>query len=561
MTGIPQHVHALPTGGFVATFRGEVERQVVCYDSEHRPTVVEMPWLPPLCSDVRLTGDDTFLAIDRSAGRIVEWRPGRGVVWACCDGEPGRVARSAAGDTLVYDRVSREIVIRGRDGIRRAAIRPRIALGDVTSLDALADDRVLVADGDLHCVYEIDRRGDVMWRYGEPGNPGRRPGQLAEPRCARRTASGTTLIADTMNNRVVEIDACGRTTWSHGAVMRGDHEHTRLLAPGSADRLADGTTVIADSGNLRLVVVDASGDQRWSSAEPAVRDRMLAFPRSVQVLPGGRLLVADTSHNRVLELDADGKVVWAYGAPDGDLLFWPRCAERQADGTTLIADGRHDRVLAVDRDGTVVWCCDGYRDGGRTTPIRDPHQVTRLATGNLLVVESGAHRVVELRLDGELCWRYGTGQAGAAEGQLDDPHFAFRDSAGRTLIADTGNRRLVVVDCAGRLAWRCMQFWWQGRKRRFGRLRWCELRGEHDLWFLDTSNACIGRLDWYGCARAVLEPVSPAGYRALRGARWLAHDGAELVVSDTEGHQLIRLRAPICRSAPALGNAEESWEL
>ena len=60
-------------------------------------------------------------------------------------------------------------------------------LGVPSSVQRLPGGTLLVADGFFHAVVEMDRQGNVVWQFGEAGNPARALTRLAGPSSVRQT--------------------------------------------------------------------------------------------------------------------------------------------------------------------------------------------------------------------------------------------------------------------------------------------------------------------------------------------------------------------------------------
>ncbi len=73
--------------------------------------------------------------------------------------------------------------------------------------DTLDNGTLLVADSEHDRVVELNREGDVVWKYGGSAT-------FDWPRDADRLANGHTLVADSYNDRVVEVDEDGEVVWS-----------------------------------------------------------------------------------------------------------------------------------------------------------------------------------------------------------------------------------------------------------------------------------------------------------------------------------------------------------
>lgn len=147
----------------------------------------------------------------------------------------------------------------------------------------------------------------IVWQYGTPGVPGSAPGQLLKPRSPQRLPGEArhTLITDADAHAVYEVDRAGRIVWRFGVVGHaGRPSAGRLQDPTYAERLSDGTTLIADTGNGLVVRVNASGEVVTSYDLAAIDPPEgtsatdAPEPRMVTPAPDGTLLVADSGYAR-----------------------------------------------------------------------------------------------------------------------------------------------------------------------------------------------------------------------------------------------------------------------
>jgi len=400
-------------------------------------------------------------------------------------------------------------------------------VGCPSSVHLSEEGNVLVADDYLHAVFELDREGRTVWRYGEPKNPASDPHHLSAPKCVRSLSEGRRLIADSGNHRVllVQGDRCLRS------VAPGDAD---LRSPAFADESPSGSTLICDSGNRRIVEIDAdgAGTRCWGST--LARRRSFSFPRSIEVREG-RLLVADTAHDRVVEIAGGRAEVWQVGGEAG--LFWPRCVRRTQRETLVVADGRNSRIVEVGRSGEVR--SELHRLESSDWPaLSDPHDVRMLSSGRLLVADSAEDVVAEVDWSGHVHRLVGL------EGptRLDDPHSVQDLGDGHLLICDSGNSRVIEVDSEGRVVQELTSLVAGPHRSRLHRPRYAERVGDGSLLIVDSANNRVlaaspgGELLWE-LSRIPESPI--ANLDQPRWAQLVSRD--ELFVSDHSNHRVLHL--------------------
>ncbi|MCA9138725.1 MAG: PQQ-binding-like beta-propeller repeat protein [Planctomycetales bacterium] len=404
-------------------------------------------------------------------------------------------------------------------------------IGLVGSVQWLTTDTLLIADPFRHVVIEIDRAGNVLWRFGQPGEPSQAMTSLSSPACARRMLDGRTLIADTRNHRVLVADSDGA---SH-AIRVADNG---LCDPLYADILDDGNYLVCDTGNRRVIELSPSGDIVWSSTPQTAPHRLFSYPRSVEAVDDHNYLIADTANDRIVVFDSSTSQVLRQDVHVDPPLFWPRCVRSLPSGGTLIADGRNGRILEVSKHGDVVnQLCEINLDG--RTPLKDPHEVRMLPGGRLLIVDSSRDLVAIADWSGNVFQAVGE----THEPLLRDPHSAQQLPDGRLLIADTGNHRILIVDSAGKVHRSLDALEFETSIVRLNYPRYAEVIDDATLIIADTGNNRVlaatleGRLIWEFAS------VPETAIDRLNQPRWVwPISQNEIVVCDHYHHRILRVK-------------------
>ena len=401
-------------------------------------------------------------------------------------------------------------------------------LGVPKSVQLLPSGNILVADEFRHVCLELDRRGVIVWQFGECGDPADRMDRLSNPKSARLLPDGTRLIADGRNHRILDVGEDGATS------VRPTR--TPLCDPSYADLLSNGHCLVCDTGNRRVVEIDEQGNTVWQYGDRTESERAFSFPRSVELSKTGSYLVADTAHNRVVRV-VDGTIT-EWPIHDERALFWPRCARMLSTGALLIADARNSRILEVAPTGRVLnELCHNHVDGPQ--PMRDPHDVQMLATGHLLITDSSSDLVIETDWNGRVYRLIGTD----ARVTLKDPHSAQVLDDGRTLICDTGHNRIVFVDQSGECVQELVAIHTDSRWLRLSGPRHAAVSADGYLVIADTGNnrilACTidGALVWELCR----VPQSPIPW--LHQPRWAylcSRD--DVIVCDHFNHRIVHMK-------------------
>lgn len=178
--------------------------------------------------------------------------------------------------------------------------KPLIEIAE--SAQRLPNGNTVIADNGRHCVIEINKKNEVVWKY-EVANGNKRP--TPTMRQVRRLPNGNTLICASTEDKVIEVNKAGKIVWEYA-----------LPFPYLATRFKNGNTLIS------------SGSGYGS--------------------PEGYFLI---------EVDRKGKTVWKYGgadAPADQHLHWPSGFVRLKNGNTLISIALDGVLREVAPDKTTV---------------------------------------------------------------------------------------------------------------------------------------------------------------------------------------------------------------
>lgn len=433
-------------------------------------------------------------------------------------------------------------------------------LGEVGNLTVLPDGGIIATDYGLHQVLCVEPSGaGVRWRYGKPGVPGRRSGELAVPSSTTITSRNTILIADTRNGRLVEVSRTGQFIRHHfgetdqlGALSSPIRDPTGVVQVGD-------TLFICDASNSRIVSF-RRGCLFTEAGRIEPRNSVLSYPRSVQALGSGQYLIADTNNSRVIKMTKENKIKWQFGngEPHGMAqLLWPRCAWVDRFGRIFIADSLGRRILLVDADGRILREINRITWSGRTLELLDVHECRPTNRGTLLVADAQRPLVAETTETGEVLWGINS-SAG-----IRDPHQVLELSSGRLVVIDSGVGllELELDDQRRRVIWmtfveRMGQILIQQPKAALemqGRLMIaCSKYSGLDVLYPSRE----GR----GLAKVKLEnSVSDPESGRFSSPRWLCSDeSGTVVVSDHDAHRLLRIRPVSLHSSGGVHSFQET---
>jgi hypothetical protein len=225
-------------------------------------------------------------------------------------------------------------------------------------------------------VIAVNKRGRIVWQYGQAGVTGSGDNELNSPVSIRVLPHKRFLITDQGNERIIEVKRKkNQIVWQYGTTGVSGSASNQLNNPASAERRTNGNTVIADEGNNRVIEVTR------------------------------RL-------NVVSQIDT---------LPDMTTLNGPAYAGNLRAGHTLIADSLNNRIVDVDNTGSNVF---EYVTSARAGSVADPNptRAIRLKKGNTLISDQFNHQVIEIDPDGNIVFAFGTiGVSGSGTNELNAP--------------------------------------------------------------------------------------------------------------------------------------------
>jgi len=205
-----------------------------------------------------------------------------------------------------------------------------------------ADNRVLI----------VDKRGQVVWQYGQFGKTGSGPNLLNTPVQTTFLPDFHVLITDQGNNRIIDVNLFPKQiTWQYPGTNSTPAD--QLNSPNSAELLENGHILIADENNNRAIEV-TRGDAIVKTFTASGTVSTVAFASR---LDNGDTLLTDAGNARIVEVDANDHVVWQYFTNTDPLSIpapLPTRAVRLRNGDTLISDQFNNRVIRVNQAGRIV---------------------------------------------------------------------------------------------------------------------------------------------------------------------------------------------------------------
>ena len=172
----------------------------------------------------------------------------------------------------------------------------------------ILNDRVYVADTELHQMFEFTLGGKLLRAFGTRGKSGLGENEFNQPTDIAVGPDGDLYITDGYgNSRVVRLAADGsfKSAWGRPGKGPGEFHYPHNIV---IDR--DGRVIIADRGNDRIQVFTTEGKflEQWTN---------VGKPYGLFLTKDQTLFVTDGNPegpHRILVLNLDGKVLHAFGS-------------------------------------------------------------------------------------------------------------------------------------------------------------------------------------------------------------------------------------------------------
>jgi streptogramin lyase len=335
------------------------------------------------------------------------------------------------------------------------------------------------------------------------------------------------------------------------------------------------------------------GDTGSADGLPALSTQM-RHPSALAFGPDGNLYVLDQGNLRVLQITqpltlkgAAYRVAGAYqgdsGSPSAIQVLNPRYVLAAPDGSLYVADSDRSVVRKISADGTFATVVAGTGTrGGTFEPDGIPATQARLAwptglalgpDGSLYIADRGAHKIRKVGPDGIITTVAGTGRGDyqlptgfspegrpATQEPLYSPSAVVVAPDGTLFIADTFNSRIrrvgpdgSITTIAGTGAYGYNGDGIPATSADLFHPADLALGPDRALYFTDSQNAAIRRIDRSGMITTVAGTAASAGFAGDGGAATaaqlngpdgltIASDGT-LYIADT-GNNRIRKVAP-----------------
>ena len=269
-----------------------------------------------------------ILITDQFNNRVIEIDTSGNIVWQFGSG-PGNITPSAIIGTNDAERVN-DLTLMAGTGI------PPAPTTTTHCKKGCADNRVLL----------VDRRGNIVWQYGEFGVTGSGFNQLNTPvqntYLPQSNGDDHVLITDQGNGRIIEVRRSDKAiVW----------EYDGLNNPNAAELLTNGNILISDENNNQALEVTHTTPSTVVHTFTTAGGTPFSGVAFASRLPNGHTLITDSNNSRIVETDVHGNLFWQYftnNRPGSNPAPLPTRAVRLGNGDTLISDQFNHQVIRVD---------------------------------------------------------------------------------------------------------------------------------------------------------------------------------------------------------------------
>jgi outer membrane protein assembly factor BamB len=198
----------------------------------------------------------------------------------------------------------------------------------------------------------VDRRGNIIWQYGQFRVTGSGPNQLNTPvqntYLHQSDGDDHILITDQGNGRIIEVRRSDKAiVW----------EYDNLNNPNAAELLINGNILISDENNNQALEVTHTTPSTVVNTYITAGGMAFSGVAFASRLSNGHTLITDSNNSRIVETDETGADFWHFftnNRPGSNSSPLPTRAVRLANGDTLISDQFNHQVIRVDMAGAIV---------------------------------------------------------------------------------------------------------------------------------------------------------------------------------------------------------------
>ncbi|MEK7434542.1 MAG: hypothetical protein AABZ74_15525 [Cyanobacteriota bacterium] len=241
---------------------------------------------------------------------------------------------------------------------------------------------ILIVDKKTNIINIINRKGDVIWSYGEAKFE-----TLKRIENAFLTTSGSVIIIADDIVRDIEIKTKHK--------LFEARYHTKNVT-----KTKDNHYLISDLKNNCVFEVD-----NFNIARNTFVDEKKA-PFHSERLDNGNTIVCYTKASSLSEFDKYGKLIWTYGkkstsSNDENALNNPEYFLRLANGNTFICDTQNSRIINVSKAGKILQRLQDPID----EVIFYPSFIQQLKNGNIFIKYVNDKKMIELDLKNKVLWK------------------------------------------------------------------------------------------------------------------------------------------------------------
>ena len=246
---------------------------------------------------------------------------------------------------------------------------------------------IVVAEYGADCITTIDKKGELMKRFGTYGSKER---DFTCPHGVAITNDGHILV--TNNHRLLKLTTNGACVKSVGSNTRGSGRLQFDYPKGITVHPTTGQIFVADRYNNRIQVFN--NDLTYSHTITRLFiESFNAAPYDVALDNEGYLYVAEFGNHCITKLTTKGEYITSFG-PEGSAPGQLSCPSSLTINNNLVyvSEAGNNRVSIFDDNGTFLHCF-GKRGSGEGE-LYSPFGITIDTYGNLYVSDTNNKRIV-----------------------------------------------------------------------------------------------------------------------------------------------------------------------
>lgn len=257
---------------------------------------------------------------------------------------PRAIVATPEGRIFLADKTGRIQRFSASGEVEKVWKTPAYKAGFPVGMGLSPDGRLFVADTHYNQVLIYDQDGNLLDKFGEPGQG---PGQFEMPTDVVIDRDGYIYVSETGgNDRISKFDPQFHYIKSFGGADAGEAATSRPVG-----MIIDGanTLWVADAVNHRLLRFSLDGELLSQFGSMGDELGQFRYPHDIALMPDGTLIVAEYGSSRLQQVTRDGQGLRTWGHAGWQLgqLGYP-WGVAAVGGKVYVVDSGNNRVQVID---------------------------------------------------------------------------------------------------------------------------------------------------------------------------------------------------------------------